>query len=61
MRDLYKRRKRLVDLIKRINDDVDEPEIEQKSLNSSNIGKIEKGAYESAYFFFGKSLLLGVK
>jgi hypothetical protein len=31
MRDLYKRRKRLADLIKRVNEDDDEPEIEQIS------------------------------
>jgi hypothetical protein len=31
MRDLYNRRKRLADWIKRVNDDIDEPEIEQIS------------------------------
>ena len=31
MRDLFKRRKRLADWIKRVNDDIDEPEIDQIS------------------------------
>jgi hypothetical protein len=34
MRDLFKRRKRLADWIKRVNDDVDEPEIEQIYLKT---------------------------
>jgi hypothetical protein len=43
MRDLYKRRNRLAGWIKRINDDVDEPN-RTDVLNSSNICKIDKGA-----------------